>query len=203
MSSNVTWTSSRVSRDRRWMELGQRGAVIWLTGLSGAGKSTVASGVDSWLHDQGRHCFLLDGDNLRHGLCADLGFSEGDRAENVRRAGEAAKLIAEAGIVAVCALISPFAKERNQIRESCGKAGIPFIEVFVSAPLSVCEERDPKGLYRRARAGEIPMFTGIDSPYEPPENPEVTLRTDENPLEACVMKLGSLIIEETNSPGER
>ncbi len=185
------------------MELGQRGAVIWLTGLSGAGKSTVASAVDSWLHDQGRHCYLLDGDNLRHGLCSDLGFSEEDRAENVRRAGEAARLIAEAGIVSVCALISPFARERNQIRENCGKADIPFIEVFVSAPLAVCEERDPKGLYRRARLGEIPMFTGIDSPYETPSNPEVTLRTDESPVEECVVRLGELIVERTRPASEK
>lgn len=197
MSLNLTWTDVRVSRQQRWEAIRQRGAVVWLTGLSGAGKSTVAVGVDAWLQDRGRHCYLLDGDNVRHGLCRDLGFSEADRAENIRRAGEAARLIADAGIIAVCAFISPSARERDAIRAACKEAEIPFLEVFVNAPLGVCEKRDPKGLYRRARSGEIPMFTGIDSPYEPPANPELTLNTDQHAVGDCVVQLGKEIVART------
>lgn len=165
-----------------------------MTGLSGSGKSTLAVGVDAWLQQKGRHCYLLDGDNLRHGLCEDLGFSEEDRGENIRRAGQAARLIAESGIIAICALISPFAAQRERIRETCQKTGIPFAEVFISTPLSVCEDRDPKGLYLRARKGEIPMFTGIDSPYEAPANPDVVLATHKKSAETCVEELGNWVI---------
>jgi adenylyl-sulfate kinase len=178
--------------------MGQQGAVVWLTGFSGAGKSTVAVGVDSWLQDRGRRCFLMDGDNVRHGLCRDLGFSEEDRSENIRRAGEAACLLAEAGVVTVCAFISPFQKERVAIREACAAADIPFLEVFVDAPLTVCEKRDPKGLYQKARSGEIAMFTGIDSPYEPPTNPELHLRTDQSSVGDCVVELGKEIVTRTS-----
>lgn len=176
-TENVTWTQSKIPREQRWGSLSQKGAVIWLTGLSGAGKTTLAVGVEHWLQQRGRHCFVLDGDNLRHGLCGDLGFTEADRVENVRRAGEAAKLMAESGLIAICALISPFAVERNRLRAICAADSIPFAEVFISTPLELCEQRDVKGLYKRARMGELKMFTGIDSPYEPPETPDLVIQT--------------------------
>jgi adenylyl-sulfate kinase len=188
-SSNVTWTQVKVVNADRWRLLGQAGVVVWLTGLSGSGKSTLALALDSALHGAGRHCYLLDGDNLRHGLCRDLGFSDTDRKENIRRTGEVARLMAEAGLIVICSLISPFAADRDQIRESCGTAGVRFIEVFVNAPLAICEQRDPKGLYKRARAGAIPGFTGIDSPYEPPSVPDLELRTDVRTLEECLADL--------------
>lgn len=196
-TQNITWTQSRVSREIRWASLTQKGAVIWMTGLSGAGKSTLAVAVEDWLHQHGRHCFVLDGDNLRHGLCADLGFTDAGRSENIRRAGEAAKLIAESGIIAICSLISPFSSERDRLRQSCAAQGIPFAEVFINTPLEVCEQRDAKGLYKRARLGEIKMFTGIDSPYEAPERPELVIYTDKMPIEQCVSLIGSHVHELT------
>jgi adenylyl-sulfate kinase len=188
-SSNVTWTQVKVLNADRWRMLGQAGVVVWLTGLSGSGKSTLALALDSALHGSGRHCYLLDGDNLRHGLCRDLGFSDADRKENIRRTGEVARLMAEAGLIVICSLISPFSADRDQIRESCRTAGVRFIEVFVNAPLAICEERDPKGLYKRARAGAIPGFTGIDSPYEAPRAPDVELRTDLHTPRECLTEL--------------
>lgn len=182
-SDNITWTVSPVTRESRADFFGHRGAVVWLTGLSGSGKSTLAVALESQLHRAGIAGFVLDGDNLRHGLCSDLRFSAADRSENIRRAGETAKLMAEAGLVVVCSLISPFRADRLRVREICHRDGIPFIEVFVNAPLEVCEARDPRGLYKRARAGEIKDFTGLTSPYEAPETPELEIRTGECSVE--------------------
>jgi bifunctional enzyme CysN/CysC len=172
VSSNVTWHSTSVSRDQRPAQ----GATVWLTGLSGSGKSTVAAEVERRLVEAGRPAYLLDGDNLRHGLNADLGFGVADRAENVRRVGEVAKLFADAGLVAVVSLVSPYRADRTRVRAAHEAAGLRFVEVFVDTPLDVCEARDPKGLYARARAGELTGFTGIDDPYEAPDSPELVLR---------------------------
>ncbi|MDE1171081.1 MAG: adenylyl-sulfate kinase [Verrucomicrobium sp.] len=178
-ADNLGWTEGEVTPEARRLHFGHRGAVLWLTGLSGSGKSTLASRLERALFREGIGAFVLDGDNLRHGLASDLGFSEEDRAENIRRAGEVAKLMAEAGLVVVVSLISPFRTERQKVRHLCHEAGIPFAEVYVNAPLEACEARDPKGLYKKARAGQIPNFTGIDSPYEPPAEPELELKTAE------------------------
>lgn len=185
-SSNIAWSVNDVTRELRVDHFGHRGAVVWLTGLSGSGKSTLAVALESALFRRGVGAFILDGDNLRHGLCADLGFSEADRTENIRRGGEVARLMAEAGLVVISALISPFAAERERVRTLCSAAGVPFLEVFVNAPLSVCEERDPKNLYKKARLGEIKSFTGIDSPYEPPTSPDLELRTDKQSRDECL-----------------
>ncbi|MEU2036687.1 adenylyl-sulfate kinase [Nocardia amamiensis] len=173
-SARVVWHSTAVGRDER----ATRGLTVWLTGLSGSGKSTVAVELERRLVAAGRPAFLLDGDNLRHGLNSDLGFSAADRVENVRRVGEVARLFAEAGVVAVVSLISPYRADRDQVRAMHEAAGIPFLEVFVDTPLAVCEARDPKGMYAKARAGEIRGFTGIDDPYEPPVNADIVLRPD-------------------------
>ncbi|MEU2175533.1 adenylyl-sulfate kinase [Nocardia sp. NPDC019219] len=173
-SSRVVWHSTAVERDER----ATRGLTVWLTGLSGSGKSTVAVELERRLVAAGRPAFLLDGDNLRHGLNSDLGFSAADREENVRRVGEVAKLFAEAGVVAVVSLISPYRADRDRVRAAHEAAGIPFLEVFVDTPLAVCEARDPKGMYAKARAGEIRGFTGIDDPYEAPTEAEIVLRPD-------------------------
>ncbi|MFN8035353.1 MAG: adenylyl-sulfate kinase [Acidimicrobiia bacterium] len=180
-SPNVVWHEPAVSRDDRWAALGARGATVWFTGLSGSGKSTVAVEVERLLLAAGRPTYLLDGDNLRHGLNADLGFSEADRHENVRRAGEVARLFADAGVVALVPLISPYREGRDRVRAAHAAAGLPFVEVFVDTPLAECERRDPKGLYARARRGELAGFTGIDDPYEPPEAPELVLRPVDGP----------------------
>jgi bifunctional enzyme CysN/CysC len=172
VTSNVVWHSNSVEREERLTH----GMTIWLTGLSGSGKSTVAVEVERKLVASGRPAYLLDGDNLRHGLNADLGFGAGDRAENVRRVGEVAKLLADAGMVAVVSLVSPYRADRNKVRVSHEAAGLRFVEIFVDTPLEVCEARDPKGLYAKARAGELRGFTGVDDPYEPPERPELVLR---------------------------
>lgn len=196
-SSNITWVSGDVTRETRTAHYGHRGAVVWLTGLSGSGKSTIAVALERALFAKGVGSFILDGDNLRHGLCSDLGFSSEDRTENIRRAGEAAALMADAGLVVISALISPYRTDRQRVREICDGNGIPFLEVFVNAPLEVCEQRDPKQLYKRARSGEIKGFTGIDSPYESPEKPDLELRTDqitvEQALEAALSKVLGLI----------
>ena len=188
-SDNITWTVSPVTRENRSELLGHAGSVIWLTGLSGSGKSTLATGLEYQLHRRGMAAFILDGDNLRHGLCSNLKFSAEDRTENIRRAGETAKLMAEAGIIVICSLISPFRADRNRVREICQQDGIPFAEVFINAPIEVCEARDPRGLYKRARAGEISDFTGISSPYESPDTPELEIRTGESPLEDSLATL--------------
>jgi adenylylsulfate kinase len=173
MSSNVIWHSHPVDQDTRADQKGQRPLVIWFTGLSASGKSTIAGALEQILTHQGYHTYLLDGDNVRHGLCRDLGFSDADRTENIRRVGEVAKLMADAGLIALAAFISPFRADRQIVRDILPEG--QFVEVFVDAPLEVCQERDPKGLYAKALRGEIKQFTGIDSPYEPPGQPEVRI----------------------------
>lgn len=191
---NLTWTYSKVSPADRWRLMGQSGVVVWLTGLSGSGKSTLAVSLESLLHQQGKHCQILDGDNMRQGLCCGLSFSEADRMENIRRTAEAAKLLAAAGVITLCSLVSPFREQRRQARQRCEAAGIVFLEVFVNAPISVCEQRDPRGLYRKARAGEIQHFTGVASPYEMPDQPDLELRTDLRSLEDCLTELSALVM---------
>lgn len=170
---NVVWHDHPVSQEDRERQHGHQGVVLWFTGLSGSGKSTVAGALEQVLHRQGVSTYLLDGDNVRHGLCRDLGFSDEDRKENIRRVGEVAKLMVDAGLVVLTAFISPHRAERDMVREMLGEGR--FIEVFVDTPLAICEARDPKGLYKKARAGELRNFTGIDSAYEAPERPDIHL----------------------------
>ncbi len=184
-SSNVTWHESHIAREDREVRRGHRGAVIWFTGLSASGKSTIATALDHRLFEDGRFSYVLDGDNVRHGLNGDLGFSPDDREENIRRIGEVAKLMADAGAVVLTAFISPYRKDRDRVREIQTR-DMDFIEVLVDCPLDVCEERDPKGLYKKARAGEIPQFTGISAPYEAPEAPELVVNTSELSVGECV-----------------
>ncbi|WP_067707622.1 MULTISPECIES: adenylyl-sulfate kinase [unclassified Erwinia] len=170
---NVVWHDHPITRDAREQQHGHRGVVLWFTGLSGSGKSTVAGAVEQALHRLGVSTYLLDGDNVRHGLCRDLGFSDDDRKENIRRVGEVATLMVDAGLVVLSAFISPHRAERQMVRDMQGEGR--FIEVFVDTPLAICEARDPKGLYKKARAGELRNFTGIDAVYEAPERPEIHL----------------------------
>jgi adenylyl-sulfate kinase len=175
MSANVTWQDATVDRARRWRALGQQGATVWFTGLPGAGKTTVATAVEARLIDAGRNAYMLDGDNLRHGLCSDLGFSRDDRETNVGRVGEIAKLFADSGTIALVALVSPYAGCREKVRELHEREGLAFVEVYVNTPKEECARRDPKGLYARARSGELRGMTGVDDPYERPRSPEVEL----------------------------
>jgi bifunctional enzyme CysN/CysC len=174
VSADVTWHPGEVAREER----PSRGATVWLTGLSGSGKSTVAVAAERVLVHAGRPAYVLDGDNLRHGLNGDLGFSAADRAENVRRVGHVASLLADAGVVVLVPLVSPYRADRDLVRSLHVEAALPFVEVFVDTPIELCEQRDPKGLYAKARAGEITGFTGIDDPYEAPLHPELVLRPD-------------------------
>jgi adenylyl-sulfate kinase len=176
MSSNVTWHASVVERTQRWETLGHRGATVWFTGLPGSGKSTISAAVEERLVRERRPAYRLDGDNLRHGVCGDLGFSAEDRDTNVHRAAEVARLFADAGLIAVVSLVSPYEHARRAARELHERDGLRFVEVFVDTPLEECERRDPKGLYAKARAGELRGFTGVDDPYEPPSNADVVLR---------------------------
>ena len=185
-SANVTWHAHALTREDRARVTGGEGLTVWLTGLSGSGKSTIAVAVEAALLERGRHAYLLDGDNLRHGLNGNLGFSAADRAENVRRVGEVAKLLADAGTVTLVSLVSPYAADRDRVRAAHEQAGLRFVEVFVDTPLEKCERRDPKGLYAKARAGELKGMTGIDDPYEPPAAPELTLRPTEQSVEQSV-----------------
>jgi adenylylsulfate kinase len=193
-STNIVWHHSTVSRGARAHQRGHRSAILWFTGLSGAGKSTLANAVNSALFEQGLACYVLDGDNVRHGLCKDLGFSDADREENIRRIGEVAKLFLDAGVVVLTAFVSPFKADRDRAR-ALVEAG-DFIEIHCAADLGTCEERDTKGLYAKARAGEIKEFTGISSPYEAPESPELKIDTGRQSLEACVAEV--LTYLETN-----
>ena len=179
----------RLSIDRRVQLLGRRGCTIWLTGLPASGKSTIALLIEEKLLTEKRPALILDGDTLRHGLNAGLGFDAGGRAEAVRRAGESALLIAESGAVAIVSMVSPYRADRDAVRARHAKIGIAFIEVFVDAPLAVAESRDPKGLYKKARAGEILAFTGITDPYEAPTHPEVHVRTHESSAHECTIKI--------------
>ncbi|TMX58533.1 adenylyl-sulfate kinase [Vibrio rotiferianus] len=181
---NIVWHQHSVDKQFRAGLKKQKPAVLWFTGLSGAGKSTVAGALENRLAELGYHTYLLDGDNVRHGLCSDLGFSEQDRRENIRRIGELAKLMADAGLIVLSAFISPHRAERQLVRDLLPEG--EFIEVFVNASLEVCEGRDPKGLYKKARAGEIPNFTGIDSEYQAPANPEIDLPAGEKSVEELV-----------------
>ncbi len=177
-ASNVSWHEGTVDRLARWHRLNQRGATIWLTGLSGSGKSTVASAVEEQLIDAGRWAYRLDGDNLRHGVCSDLGFTRDDRAENARRVAELALLFADAGCVALVCLVSPYAVDRAHAREVHEQAGLDFVEVFVNTSLQECARRDVKGLYAKARGGALANLTGVGAPYEAPINPDVELTED-------------------------
>ena len=186
-SENISWTRGKVTADLRSRQNGHQGYVVWLTGLSAAGKSTIATELERELFSQGKHAFVLDGDNMRHGLCSDLAFSPDDRKENIRRIGEVAKLFAEAGFVCITAFISPYRSDRDLVRAIIPEGG--FVEVFVNAPLDVCEQRDVKGLYAKARAQEIKEFTGISAPYEPPLNAELELSTDQLTIQESVAKI--------------
>lgn len=183
-SSNTIWHHATVTRERREKLNGHKSVIIWFTGLSGAGKSTLAHAVEERLHQMGCRTFVFDGDNVRHGLCGDLGFSEADRKENIRRIGEMARLFIEAGVIALTAFISPFRTDRRKVRNLV--APDDFVEIYCRCPVEICEQRDVKGLYRKARAGEISHFTGVSSPYEEPENPDLVLDTGDMPLEKCV-----------------
>ncbi|MDO8465114.1 MAG: adenylyl-sulfate kinase [Gallionella sp.] len=186
-SGNVVWHHATVTRARREAMNGHRGAILWFTGLSGAGKSTLAHAVEEHLHRMGCRTFVLDGDNVRHGLCADLGFSAADRVENIRRIGEVAKLFMEAGVIVLTAFISPFREDRDKVRAMVQPG--EFIEIYCQCPIDVCEQRDVKGLYKKARTGEIGQFTGISSAYEPPDTPELVVKTSEMDLNDCVQKV--------------
>jgi adenylyl-sulfate kinase len=191
-SENVTWHAHALTREERWEALGARGATVWFTGLPASGKSTVAVALEAELVRAGRPAYLLDGDNLRHGISGDLGFSEADRAENIRRVGHVARMMADAGVVSLVSLVSPLAAERDRVRAVHAEAGLPFFEVWVSTPVEVCEQRDPKGLYARARRGELPGLTGVGAPYEPPASPELEVTLDQ-PLDHWVQRLLVLI----------
>ena len=193
-TTNVIWHNATVTKTRREKQNNHRGAIVWFTGLSGSGKSTLAHAVEEVLHQQGCRTFVLDGDNVRHGLCADLGFSDKDRHENIRRVGEVAKLFMEAGIIVLTAFISPYRFDRQQVRNMV--AMDDFIEIFCNSSIEVCEERDVKGLYKKARAGQINEFTGISSPYETPQSPELTLNTGELALDDCVKEVVALLLNQ-------
>ena len=193
-SENIFWSESEITAARRALRNQHRGAVVWLTGLSGAGKSTIARALEKELFRLSMHTYVLDGDNLRHGLNANLGFAPEDRAENIRRVSEVAKLMADAGTVVITSFISPYRADRTRARAIALQAGAEFVEIFVDAPLSVCEERDPKGLYQKARAGELKGFTGIDAPYERPEDPEIVVRTHEQTADESVSQILSELL---------
>jgi bifunctional enzyme CysN/CysC len=192
-SANVTWHEGRITRASRWARLGVQGATVWFTGLPASGKSTIAAALEARLVEAGIAAYRLDGDNLRHGLNADLGFSPQERAENVRRTAHAARLLADAGVIALVALVSPYAADRASARAIHDEAGLPFLEVFVNTPLAECERRDPKGLYARARAGELCGFTGVDAPYEPPPAPDLELGAEA--IDAAVDRAWALLAE--------
>ncbi len=186
VATNVVWHDGEISRDDRYQILRQKGATVWFTGLSGSGKSTIAVALEKALHSMNKLSYRLDGDNVRLGINKNLGFSEEDRKENIRRIGEIAKLFGDAGTISLSSFISPYKADRDEVRALHEAANLPFVEVFVDCSLSVAEERDPKGLYKKARAGEIRNFTGIDDPYEAAESPEIHLRTDEVSLQVEV-----------------
>jgi adenylyl-sulfate kinase len=183
-ADNLTRHRSLIEPAQRWRLLGHRGAVVWLTGLSGSGKSTIAYRLERTLIDAGRLAYVLDGDNVRHGLCSDLGFSPEDRAENIRRVGEVAALFADAGAITISAFISPYRADRSAARAMAGPER--FAEVYLDVPVAVCERRDPKGLYARARSGDLLNFTGVSAPYQAPQEPELVLDTDALSVEQCV-----------------
>ncbi|MGZ5050155.1 MAG: adenylyl-sulfate kinase [Methylobacter sp.] len=187
VSTNVVWHQATITRAQRELQNGHRGAILWFTGLSGAGKSTLAHAVEAVLHHQGCRTFVLDGDNVRHGLCADLGFSAQDRQENIRRVGEMAKIFMEAGTIVLTAFISPYREDRQRVRGIVELGD--FIEIHCDAPIEVCESRDVKGLYKKARTGQLAEFTGITSPYEAPESCELVVHTGTTNLDVCVQRV--------------
>ncbi len=199
-ATNITWHDATVTVEDREKLLNQKGCVIWFTGLSGSGKSTLANAVEHVLHQQRHHTYVLDGDNVRHGLNKNLGFSPEDREENIRRIGEVAKLFADAGTIVMTAFISPYRADRDQARELIAEGR--FVEVFVDCPLEVCEERDTKGLYKKARAGEIKEFTGISAPYEPPLDAEVKVNTAELSIEESAHAVVASLVEAGLVPAE-
>ena len=186
-TANTVWHTATIRREHRQQQNGHGSAILWFTGLSGAGKSTLAHAVEERLHRLGCRTYVLDGDNVRHGLCGDLGFSAADRSENIRRIGEVAKLMIDAGVIALTAFISPFRADRERVRGMVMHG--EFIEIYCHCPVEVCETRDVKGLYQRARAGEVKDFTGISSPYEAPLKPELTVDTATQPLDVCVTQV--------------
>jgi adenylylsulfate kinase len=198
-SANVVWHEGQVDRSRREELLGQKGVVLWFTGLSGSGKSTIAYAVEARLAAAGHLVYVLDGDNVRHGLNANLGFSAEDRAENIRRIGEVARLFIDAGVVTLASFVSPYRSDRDGVRQRLDTGD--FLEVYVNTPLAVCEARDPKGLYRKARAGEIPNFTGISDPYEAPTEAELEILTDERSVEQAVDDVMALLRQRDKIPG--
>lgn len=192
-SKNIVWSESSISAKQREEILGHKPATLWFTGLSGSGKSTLAIATEVALIERGINAYVLDGDNVRHGLNSNLGFSPEDRTENIRRIGEVCNLFCHSGMIVFSAFISPYRADRDSVREK--HAADEFIEVFIDAPLEVCESRDVKGLYQKARAGEIPEFTGISAPYEAPVNPEITVNTAEHSLEQCIDQVISYLEE--------
>ena len=189
VATNITWHEGEVTSAERHQNMNHKGVTLWMTGLSASGKSTIAVALEQVLLQQGKHAYRLDGDNVRHGLNKNLGFSAEDRAENIRRIGEVAKLFTEAGILTITSFISPYKADRDLVRKLHNDANLPFAEIYVDIPLDVAEQRDPKGLYKKARAGEIKGFTGIDDPYEAPENAELHLRTDKLSVEDSVREI--------------
>lgn len=194
-ATNVTWQEGIITRQDRYQILRQKGATIWFTGLSGSGKSTISVALEQALYRLGKLSYRLDGDNVRLGINKNLGFSEDDRKENIRRIGEVAKLFGDAGTIALSSFISPYKGDRDEVRALHEAADLKFVEVFVDCSLEVAEERDPKGLYKKARAGQIKNFTGIDDPYEPPPNPEIHLRTEEMTVEQEVQIVIDYLID--------
>ena len=192
-TENTVWHQQQVVKSQRAAQKKQRPCLLWYTGLSGSGKSTIANAVDALLFERGHHTYLLDGDNVRHGLNGDLGFSDTDRVENIRRISEVSKLFIDAGLIVSTAFISPFKEDREQARELL--AGGEFIEVFIDTPIDICEQRDPKGLYKKARAGEIKDFTGIDSAYDIPEAPELHVKTAELDIAQCAEQIVSYLAD--------
>lgn len=194
-ATNITWHEGQINRDARAKQLGQKGCTLWFTGLSGSGKSTVAVAVEQALHAQGKHSYRLDGDNVRYGLCSNLGFSAEDRDENIRRIGEVSKLFADSGCITLCSFVSPYRAARDQVRKLHEDAGLPFFEIFVDIPIEVAQQRDPKGLYAKAAAGEIKDMTGLSekSPFEAPQNPELRLPTHEQPVEQSANDVVALL----------
>lgn len=192
-ATNITWHEGHVSREDRQQLLKQKGATLWFTGLSGSGKSTVAFTLEHALVERGRLAYVLDGDNIRHGLNKNLTFLAADREENIRRIAEVARLFADTGVITMTSFISPYRKDRDKVRAIHAEAGLPFYEIYVKTPIEICEQRDPKGLYKKARAGQLPNFTGIDDPYEEPTRPELTVDTTKlSPQEITVHLLNFL-----------
>jgi adenylylsulfate kinase len=200
-AQNITWHEGELSRAERERRHGHRGATLWFTGLSGSGKSTVARKVEAALARRGHYVYTLDGDNVRYGLCRDLGFSPADRRENIRRIGEVCKLFTDAGSLTLAAFVSPYREDRAQLRALLAPGD--FVEIYVAADLSVCEARDPKGLYKKARAGEIPEFTGVSAPYEPPERPEITLHTDRDEVETSAQQVVAYLVAHRFIPAQQ